>query len=289
MKQIGFIGIGIMGMPMSRNLLTKSGVPLVVFDLNKEAVAQMTALGAASCESAADVAKECGIVFTMLPRNEHVDSVYSRLLPVAAPGQIFVDMSTISPDVSRKWAKAMEEKGALMLDAPVVKSRPAAEAGTLGIYVGGDRGAYEKILPLLSCMGSKILYLGDNGAGLVMKLCHNLLVSQIQNGVNETLTLAKKAACINPQLFREAAACGGAQNFYLDSKADALSNRDFTPAFKAAYMHKDLFLAKALWEQCGLKLEGSELAVSRYEEALAKGWGDEDFCSTYKLFCPKED
>lgn len=176
-----------------------------------------------------------------------------------------------------------------MLDAPVVKSRPAAESGTLGIYVGGNKEIYERVLPLLSCMGSKILYLGDNGAGLVMKLCHNLLVTQIQNGVNETLVLAKKAAGIDPGLFREACACGGAQNFYLDSKVSALSDMDFTPAFKAEYMHKDVFLAKDLWEQCGLKLEGCELATSRYDQVLAMGWGDEDFCSTYKLFLPKEE
>ncbi|MGN0314343.1 MAG: NAD(P)-dependent oxidoreductase [Fusicatenibacter sp.] len=286
--KIGFIGIGIMGTPMSKNLLNKSGYPVMVYDLNQAAVNELVQAGAQKADSAQEIADNCQIIFTMLPRNEHVDSVYHQLLPHMIPGQIFVDMSTISPSVSRKWAATVKEKKAFFLDAPVVKSKPAAISGTLGIYVGGDHDKYLEILPLLQCMGSKILYLGDNGAGLVMKLCHNLLVAQIQNGVNETLTLAKKSAGIDPLLFQEATTCGGAQNFYLDSKAAVIDALDFTTAFSAEYMHKDLFLAKDLCKENGLSFPGVDLVTERYDEVLENGWGKEDFSCTYKLFEDKE-
>lgn len=281
--KIGFIGIGVMGLPMSTNLLKKSGHPVMVYDLNAGAVAQMEALGASSGSSPAEIAAECDIIFTMLPRNEHVRSVYGQLLPHIRPGQIYVDMSTISPTVSCETAEAVRAHGADMADAPVVKSQPAAVSGTLGIYVGGRKETYETILPLLQCMGSNVIHLGDNGAGLVMKLCHNALVAQIQNGVNETLHLARAVAGIGASTFRQAASYGGAQTFYLDTKADNIQRGDYTPAFFAAYMHKDLMLAKDLYAQTGLKLPGLELTVANYDAALEKGWGKEDFSCTYKL------
>ena len=116
-----------------------------------------------------------------------------------------------------------------------------------------------------------------------MKLCHNALVAQIQNGVNETLYLAKEVAGINAATFREAASYGGAQTFYLDSKADNIQRGDYSPAFFAAYMHKDLMLAKDLCGQTDLTLPGLELTVSNYNSVLEKGWGKEDFSCTYKL------
>ena len=281
--KIGFIGIGVMGLPMSTNLLKKSGHPVMVYDLNAGAVAQMEALGASSGSSPAEIAAECDIIFTMLPRNEHVRSVYGQLLPHIRPGQIYVDMSTISPTVSCETAEAVRAHGADMADAPVVKSQPAAVSGTLGIYVGGRTETYATLRPLLQCMGSNVIHLGDNGAGLVMKLCHNALVAQIQNGVNETLHLARAVAGIGASTFRQAASYGGAQTFYLDTKADNIQRGDYTPAFFAAYMHKDLMLAKDLYAQTDLKLPGLELTVANYDAALEKGWGKEDFSCTYKL------
>lgn len=286
--KIGFIGTGTMGAPMCTNLIQKSGCETYVFDVYQPALAPLVELGAHACDNVADVCKDSDIVFSMLPRDEHVQDVYEQIIPIVKEGQIFVDMSTISPSVSRKTAKKVQERGGHFLDAPVVKSKPAAITGTLGIYVGGPKELYEKVLPLLSYMGSTVLHLGDNGAGLVMKLCHNMLVSQIQNGVNEMLTLAKKTGNIDVEQFAEAVACGGARNFYLDSKLEALKNNDFTPAFAAAYMHKDVFLAKKLCEEVGLTLEGVNLAASRYEKALELGLGKEDFCSTIKIFRNEE-
>ncbi len=282
--KLGFIGIGVMGMPMSLNLMRKSGYSLMVYDLNREAVAALAAQGAEAAENACQVAGSCDIIFTMLPRDEHVSAVYQEIYEDIRPGQIYVDMSTISPEGSRRAAALVREKGADLIDAPVVKSRPAAVDGTLGIYAGGRRETYEAVLPLLRCMGANIIYLGENGAGLVMKLCHNMLVAEIQNGVNEALSLASHAAGIDPKTFAQAASYGGAQTFYLDSKADTLQKGDFTTAFATEYMYKDIMLAKGLCEEAELQLEGMELAVKRYDQALKNGWGKEDFSCTYKLF-----
>ncbi|HJD22149.1 MAG TPA: NAD(P)-dependent oxidoreductase [Candidatus Gemmiger faecigallinarum] len=281
--KLGFIGIGTMGLPMSLNLSKKSGCAVTVYDRSPAAIAQAPdgALHVAGC--AGDVADQCDVIFTMLPRSEHVQSVYTELLPHIRPGQIFVDMSTISPSVSRAVAGTVRSRGADFADAPVVKSRPAAVDGTLGIYVGGREETFRAVLPLLQCMGSSVLYLGDNGAGLVMKLCHNALVAQIQNGVNETLHLARTVAGIDAVTFARAAAVGGAQAFYLDSKAAVIQAGDYTPAFCAEYMHKDIGLAMDLCREAGLHFSGIELTARRYDDALARGWGREDFSCTYKL------
>lgn len=283
MKKLGFIGLGAMGLPMCVNLIRKLSCEMRVYDVVTSAMEDAAAHGAIACADAAQVAQESDVIFTMLPRSEHVRSVYDALKPSVRPGQLYVEMSTISPCVSADIAHAFEALGAQMIDAPVVKSRPAAIAGKLGIYVGGSQAAYDRALPYLQCMGENALLLGKNGAGLVMKLCHNTLVAQIQNGVNETLKLAQKAGGIDVDTFEKAVCFGGGQNFYLTSKKDALITGDFAPAFALAYMQKDLNLAQELADEQALSLPGLTLAAERYAEAMDCGLGAEDFCATYKL------
>ncbi|MGI6201252.1 MAG: NAD(P)-dependent oxidoreductase [Christensenellales bacterium] len=282
--RIGFIGLGLMGSAMCENLVKKSGCPVTCFDVNPAAMEPLTALGAAPAASAGEVGERCGVIFTMVPKSEHVLAVYEQLLPAARPGAVLVDMSTISPAVSRDLARRAAQAGAVMLDAPVVKSRPAALAGELGIYVGGDAAAYERVRPLLALMGSNIIHLGGNGNGLVMKLCHNALVAQIQNGVNEAMTLAARAAGVDPRAFAKAISYGGGQNFYLDSKRETLAQGDYTTAFSVENMDKDVHLAQELCRQAGLDLAGVRLSCARYEQAMARGLAKEDFSATFKLF-----
>lgn len=282
--KIGFIGLGMMGSPMCVNLIQKRTEPVMVYDINPAAVREVVEKGAQEAADTYRIGRECEIIFTMLPKNEHVKAVYDILFSLESNGRIYVDMSTISPAVSREIAVCAEKRGEKFLDAPVVKSREAAEKGTLGIYVGGDRTVCEQIRPFLACMGSSVLYLGENGAGLVMKLCHNMLVGQIQNGVNEMLTLARKAGEIDCDTFVKAIACGGGKNFYLESKAEKLGQQDYSPAFAVEYMHKDVHLAEQLSEQYGLSLDGISLIVKRYDKAMEMGLGKDDFCSTIRLF-----
>ena len=280
---VGFIGLGIMGAPMCANIIKKSGCEVYVYDVNEAAAEPLVELGAKKASSSRELCEKSAVVFSMVPKTEHVEAVYSELIPAAREGQLFIDMSTISPNASRALAKRIAEKGAVMLDAPVVKSKPAAIAGELGIYVGGDETAFEKALPLLKCMGSNVIRMGDNGTGLVMKLCHNSLVAQIQNGVNETMRLAKEAADIDPLTFAKAISYGGGQNFYLDGKAKVIAARDFTTAFSVENMNKDAHLSKTLCEECGFEAKGIELAAERYEAAMEKGLGKMDFSATYLL------
>ena len=280
--KIGFIGLGLMGKPMSTNIIKKSGMPVMVFDLDKEKTAQVAAEGAEAASSIREIAEKCDVIISMVPKSEHVISVYKELLPEAKEGKIFIDMSTIDPQVSRDLAEEIKQKGAVMLDAPVVKSVPAAETGTLGIYVGGCEETYKKVENILKCMGNNIIYLGGNGAGLVMKLCHNTLVSQIQNGVNEMITLAQKNG-ISVEEFMTAVSYGGAQNFYLDTKGKVIAEGNFKTAFSVENMNKDVNLTAALVKQLGLNLPGVEVARNVYLQAMEAGYGKEDFSATFKV------
>ena len=202
--------------------------------------------------------------------------------PVLDASKICIDMSTIEPQESRKIAAMVQETGARFADAPVVKSRPAAEAGKLGIYVGCEESLFEKILPVLEYMGENVIRLGGNGAGLVMKICHNALVSQIQNGVNETATLAQ-ANGIDILTFAQAISYGGGQNFYLDSKKQSIADENFKTAFSVENMDKDVHICLKLAQECGVHMPGEENAVRVYETAMEKGLGAEDFSATIKV------
>lgn len=280
--RIGFIGLGLMGEPMSSNIIKKLENEVLVFDIDSEKVKKMETLGATGATSIKEIGEKADVVISMVPKSEHVQSVYQQLLEVARKNQIFIDMSTIDPKVSINLAKQIAEKGAVMLDAPVVKSVPAAEAGVLGIYVGGEQETYNSVKFILECMGNNIIHLGDNGSGLVMKLCHNTLVSQIQNGVNEMITLSQRNG-IPTEDFIKAISYGGGQNFYLDGKGKAIMDNNFSTAFSVENMHKDVHLTGNLLDELGLNLPGVRIVQGIYDEAINRGYGKEDFCATIKV------
>ena len=191
-------------------------------------------------------------------------------------------MSTIDPAVSVEISEKVKAAGARFADAPVVKSRPAAESGTLGIYVGSDEETFEKIRPILAYMGSNIIRMGKNGMGLVMKICHNTLVAQIQNGVNETLALARREG-ISVDDFALAISYGGGQNFYLDGQAQNIKNENWTTAFSLENMHKDLGICERLSAEANFPMPGMENAKAVYDKGMVAGLGKEDFRATYKV------
>lgn len=279
--KIGFIGLGIMGEAMCSNIIRKHDDTVYVFDQMKEKTDLLAQRGGIACQSCLETAKNADLIITMVPKSEHVNAVKEEILPVLDETKIWIDMSTIDPAVSVDIAKEVEQTGASFLDAPVVKSRPAAEAGKLGIYVGGNEEVYQKVLPVLSYMGENIIRMGDHGKGLVMKICHNALVSQIQNGVNETSLLAA-ANGIDILTFAKAISYGGGQNFYLDSKKEVIAKEDFTTAFSVANMHKDVHICLDLAKQSGVYMPGEENAAAVYDEAMAKGYGPEDFSASIK-------
>ena len=267
---------------MCENIIKKHNDKVYVFDFVKEKVEKLAALGGVACASSLEVAQSADVFISMVPRSEHSRAVYTEILPALKAGKLCIDMSTIDPSVSVEISEMVKKTGAEFIDAPVVKSKPAAIAGKLGIYVGGSEAAYEAAKPILSYMGENIIRLGDNGKGLVMKICHNALVSQIQTGVNETSTLAA-ANGIDILTYAKAISYGGAGNWYLDSKKDVLAKEDYTTAFSVENEHKDVHICLKLAEECGVKMPGEENAVRVYDKALEMGLGKEDFCATIKV------
>lgn len=235
--KIGFIGLGIMGESMSENIIKKHDDQVYVFDFVKEKVELLESKGGIGCSSSLELAQKSDVIISMVPKSEHSMSVYKEVLPVLDETKLCIDMSTIDPSVSVEISEMVKKTGAQFVDAPVVKSKPAAIAGKLGIYVGGDEEACAKAEAILAYMGENIIRMGGNGKGLVMKICHNALVSQIQNGVNETLTLAGKYG-IDIESYTTAISYGGGQNFYLDSKNAPIKNEDYTTAFSVENMYK---------------------------------------------------
>lgn len=280
--KIGFIGLGIMGESMSENIVKKHDDDVYVFDFVKEKVDILASKGAIPCENSKELAQKSDVIISMVPKSEHSRSVYTEILPLLDETKVCIDMSTIDPSVSVEIAEMVKAKGAGFIDAPVVKSKPAAIAGKLGIYVGGDEATYEKMRPILLYMGENVIRMGDNGKGLVMKICHNALVSQIQNGVNETSTLAA-ANGIDIMTFAQAISYGGGQNFYLDSKKEPISKEDYTTAFSIENMAKDVNICMSLAKECRVSMPGEANAQRVYQDALDKGYGKEDFCATIKV------
>lgn len=280
--KIGFIGLGIMGESMCENIVKKHDDTVYCYDVVDDKVAKLAALGAVACGGNAEVAQKSDIIVTMVPKSEHVRSVYRQVMPYINESKICIDMSTIDPDVSVEIANEVKAKGGQFADAPVVKSKPAAINGTLGILVGCDECLYEKILPVLSYMGSNIIRMGKNGSGLVMKICHNTLVAEIQNGVNETLILAKKLG-ISAEDFAKAISYGGGQNFYLDGQWKNIDAENWTTAFSLENMDKDLGICKRLAENAELDMPGMLNAKAVYDKGMQAGIGREDFRATYKV------
>lgn len=280
--KIGFIGLGIMGESMSENIVKKHNDSVYVFDFVPAKVELLASKGAIPCKDSAELAAAADVIISMVPKSEHSMSVYKAILPVLNDTKTCIDMSTIDPSVSVEISRMVKATGARFIDAPVVKSKPAAIAGKLGIYVGGDEATFEAMKPILAYMGENIIRMGDNGAGLVMKICHNALVTQIQNGVNETITLAQKYGISIPD-YATAISYGGGQNFYLDGQAAKLAAEDYTTAFSLANAAKDVGICMNLAKEAGVEMPGEANVQKVYEKALEQGLGGDDWRSTFKI------
>ncbi|MBR6004750.1 MAG: NAD(P)-dependent oxidoreductase [Clostridia bacterium] len=280
--KIGFIGLGIMGESMCENIVKKHNDKVYVNDINRAQVEKLAALGAVPCQNNAEVMQNADLVISMVPKSEHVKAIYTELLPLIDESKTIIDMSTIDPAVSVEVANMVKAKGAQFADAPVVKSKPAAINATLGILVGCDEELFPEIEPILKYMGCNVIRMGENGRGLVMKICHNTLVAEIQNGVNETLGLAVKCG-IDIDDFVKAVSYGGAQNFYLDSQAENLKNRNWATAFSLENMHKDLGISQRMSAENGCDMPGMQNVKAVYDKGIALGLGKDDFRSTYKI------
>jgi 2-hydroxy-3-oxopropionate reductase len=274
---IGFIGLGIMGKPMAKNLL-KAGYSLTVNDLNKDAVAEVVACGAASAPSAKAVAALSDIVLTMLPNSPHVKQVVlgeGGVIETMKEGTILVDMSSISPIVSQEVSAALAKKGISMFDAPVSGGEPKAIDGTLAIMVGGPESLFSKVEDILKVMGGSVTLVGEIGSGNITKLANQIMVAANIAGMSEALVLATKAN-VDPEKVFRAIRGGLAGSTVLDAKAPLVLAGNFKPGFRIDLHIKDLQNALDTASSLDSPAPVSKVAIDMMKDLSAKGKGSDD-------------
>jgi 2-hydroxy-3-oxopropionate reductase len=274
---IGFIGLGIMGRPMARNLL-KAGCPLVVHNRSRGAVDDLVKAGAKAGTSPRDVAAQCDILITMLPNSPDVEQVVlgrDGVIEGARAGMALLDMSTISPLVSQKIGAALAAKSVQMLDAPVSGGERGAIDGVLSIMVGGDKTLFDKVLPIFQAMGKTITHLGPLGAGGFTKLANQIIVAVNLTALGEALTLAKKAG-LDRELTLTALAGGLAGSKCLDQKKPNYLAGTYNPGFKIDLHYKDLGLIMESARALGVPLPATAMAQELFSALRVKGRGGLD-------------
>ncbi len=283
-QAIGFIGLGIMGRPMARNLL-KAGHALVVHSRSRGPVDEIVKAGARAAASPKDVAAQCDVLITMLPNSPEVEQVAlgpNGIIEGARRGLVFVDMSTISPIVSQKVGKALEAKGVVMLDAPVSGGEKGAVDGALSIMVGGDKGVFERVLPIFQAMGKTITLLGPLGFGGFTKLANQIIVAVNLTALAEALTLGKKAG-LDRELLLTALGGGLAGSKCLDQKkANYLANT-YNPGFKVDLHYKDLGLIMESARALGVPLPATAVVQELFSALRVKGRGGLDHSGVITL------
>ncbi len=285
MATIGFIGLGNMGGPMSRNLL-KAGHTLRVFDVDPDAVARAVAAGAQAASDVADASRGADVVITMLPAGEHVRDVYLRdtgILATANPGTLLIDSSTIDVATARVVTAAAAASGFDMLDAPVSGGVAGAEAATLTFMVGGSPEAFAAATPILQAMGKNIIHTGGPGNGQAAKICNNLIVGISTIAVAEAFVLAENLGLSHQTLFDVASKSSG-QCWALTTNCPvpgpvptSPANRDYRPGFAAPLMLKDLRLAQSAATDLNITTPLATHAASLFAEFVQTGGQDSDF------------
>ena len=275
--KIGFIGLGIMGKPMSKNLL-KAGYEVVVCDVVKVAVDEVVAAGAKAAATPKAVAEQCEIVITMLPNSPHVKQVVlgdNGIIEGAKEGTVVVDMSSIAPLVSREVAAKLAERGIEMLDAPVSGGEPKAIDGTLSVMVGGKKEIFDKCYDVMKSMAGSVVLTGDIGAGNVTKLANQVVVALNIAAMSEALVLAAKAG-VNPELVYEAIKGGLAGSTVLNAKAPLVMDRKFNPGFRINLHIKDLNNVLETSHEIGAPLPLTAAVMEMMQALKVDGMGDLD-------------
>ena len=275
-ERIGFIGLGIMGIPMCRNLM-KAGFSCVTYTRTKSRADGLLSEGAVWADSPAAVAAQCDIIITMVTDTPDVEKVLleeNGVIEGAKPGSVVIDMSTISPSATQDMAAALAEKGVEMLDAPVSGGDKGAIAGTLSIMVGGKQEVFDRCLPVFQAMGKNINLIGDSGAGQMTKLCNQVAVSLANLAMAEALLLGAKAG-LNLEKMLAAISGGAAGSWQLSNLAPRVIKRDFAPGFMVTLQQKDLRLVLGAANELGVGLPGVSLVHQLFNTIEAAGEGNE--------------
>ena len=257
--EIGFIGLGIMGKPMVKNLLM-SGYKVSFFARRKKVIDEISAIGGIYIKNISDLPKSCKVIMLNLPKSNDVHNIvlgkrglYKNILPDTT----LIDMSTISPDVTVEIADKLKEKKSYLIDAPVSGGEIGAINGNLSIMVGGQKKVFNKILPILSVLGENITYIGKSGSGQITKACNQILVAGTLVAVSEVLLMAKKSGC-NLNLVREALMGGFANSKILEVHGNRMISSDYKPGFKSKLHLKDLDIALNIAKDLNINLKGTK-------------------------------
>ena len=277
-EKVGFIGLGIMGRPMARNLM-EAGYELVLHNRSPEKAEELANEGnATASESPREVAEACDIVITMLPDSPDVEAVVAGeggVLEGIRDGALLVDMSTISPVVTEELSEKVREKGASMLDAPVSGGDVGAIEGALSIMVGGSEEDFERARPLFDVIGKVATHVGPIGAGQVVKACNQIVVALTIEAVSEALVLGSKGG-VKPEKLVEALSGGLAGSAVMEAKKEKFFSHDFEPGFRIELHHKDLGIALAAGREYGVALPVTAIVDQMLEASKARGRGDRD-------------
>jgi 2-hydroxy-3-oxopropionate reductase len=280
----GFIGLGIMGKPMARNLM-KAGYSLVVHNRSRAAMQELVKDGAQAAGSPKEVAERSEVIITMLPDSPDVELVYTSDQGVFAevkPGMLLIDMSSISPIVARKLAAGAQERGCDMLDAPVSGGETGAIGASLSIMIGGKVSAVETAMPIFQALGKNIVHLGDAGAGQVTKVANQMVVGTTIAIVSEALVLAAKAG-VDPAKVRQALLGGFAQSKILEAHGQKMLDGNFKPGFRIRLHEKDMKIALATGFEYGVPLMVTGQVAQMMNAMNSMGHGDLDHSGLVKL------
>src|ERR687896_1010301 len=284
-EKIGFIGLGIMGRPMAKNLMD-AGYELVVHNRSPEKAEELAKEGnATAAGSPREVAQACDIVIAMLPDSPDVEAVVAGeggVLEGIRDGALLVDMSTISPVVTKELSEKVREKGASMLDAPVSGGDVGAIEGALSIMVGGSEEDFERAKPLFDVMGKTVNHVGPTGAGQVTKAANQVVVALTIEAVSEALVLGSKGG-VTPEKILEVLSGGLAGNKVMEVKREKFLSHKFEPGFRSELHHKDLGIALAAGREYGVVLPVTAIVDQMLLSMRKKGWGGEDHSALLRI------
>jgi 3-hydroxyisobutyrate dehydrogenase len=283
-EKIGFIGLGIMGQPMSGHLLA-AGYEVSVFDLRRESMEIAAEHGAVPCSSPAEVASLSDIIITMVPDSEDVAEAISGEGGVSSgvhPGSVVIDMSTIDPATGQKQADLLRELGVGMLDAPVTGGAIGAQNASLSIFVGGEPETFARCRPMLDVLGASVMYMGTGGMGHTAKLANQILGATAMMGIAEAFVLAKKAG-LDLEAFYDATTQGSGDSWHLRTLGPKIIAGDFAPGFMAKHMRKDMRLAAQTATTLDSPVPVTAIIGQMYGALAAAGLGDEGHHALIKV------
>jgi 2-hydroxy-3-oxopropionate reductase len=285
-ETVGFIGLGLMGRPMAYNLL-KAGFPLVVHNRSPKPVEALVASGAKSAPSPADVARQSTVVITMLPDSKDVQLVLTGpggVFEGVQPGAVLIDMSSISPVVTRMLAAEARERGVTLLDAPVSGGEIGAINASLSIMVGGDAAALERVRPILNALGEsdRVIHIGESGAGQLCKVCNQIAIGGTLAVVSEAFALARKAG-VDPARVREALLGGFASSRVLEVHGERILHENYTPGFRARLYHKDMGIALETARAHDVPMPVSAVVQQLVNRLMAAGQAEADYSALARV------